>query len=314
MADAERPAPQIIEEHGDFPRQIVLEKEEEVIGRSSDCSICVRSVLVSRRHAIFKRLTDSRQWSVSDAGSMNGVYVNGQRVDLSNPRVLERDDVVSLGPPQRSNLVFRYATSDPRQDALALLGHRSKNERAFLVLIGNRAAGFAKNTTSAIVEQPVASATEGNSPSNELVVDRENNNSGVADGPHTSAAIHGGRHTGSSKKIRLSQGDSNNVVRRVETIMENELTCVICSELFIDAVMLQCGHTFCAYCIQNWRKQRNCCPFCQVKISSVTRSFVVDNVIEELVCFNPELKKFRKQLVRSRLRDVTGRGEEDVCL
>ncbi|KAM7283287.1 RING finger protein 141-like [Ixodes scapularis] len=312
MAGAERPAPLIIEEHGDFPRQIVLEREEEVMGRSRDCSICVRSVLVSRRHAIFKRLTDTRQWSVSDAGSKNGVYVNGQRVDLSNPRVLERNDVVSLGPLQKRHFVFLYTTTDPRQDALALLSHRSKNERAFLVLIVNRGANFAENTASAIVEQPVASATEGNSSSNELVVDRENNNSGVADGPQTSTAIHGGRHTGSSKNIRLSQWDSNNVVRRVETIMENEMTCIICSELFVDAVMLQCGHTFCAYCIQNWRKQRDCCPFCQVKISSVTRSFVVDNVIEELVCFNPELEKSRKQLVRSRLLDVTGRGEEDM--
>ncbi|CAN8005389.1 unnamed protein product [Ixodes hexagonus] len=313
MADAEGPDPQVIDENGDFPRRIVLEKEEEVIGRSSDCSICVRSVLVSRRHAIFKRLTDA--WYVRDAGSMNGVYVNGQRVELSNPRALQRDDVVSLGPPQRSNLVFQYSTTDPRQDAVAALGHRSKSGRAYLVLIGNRAAGFAKNASSAIVEQPVA---EGNTPSDEpaVTVDRDNNNVAVVvtDEPHTSAATTHGRHVGSSKKIRLSQGDSNNVVRRVETIMENELTCVICSELFVDAAMLQCGHTFCSFCIQNWRRQKNCCPFCQAKITSVTRSFVVDNVIEELVCFNPELKKFRKQLVRSRLRDVTGRGEEDVCL
>lgn len=321
MAGSNKPEPQIIYEIGNLPSQIVLDRDEEVIGRSSDCSICVRSVMVSRRHAVFRRDRATESWTVSDDCSMNGVYVNSQRVDPSQPQVLRAEDIVSLGPPQRTNLVFRFVTDDPN---CSVQGQRSIGGRAFLVMLGNR--GSLKQCPA-----PKQTPTNDASPSADVMAvadtqestsDRDNNNLSASQEPSRSASTTaaGSSRTGNpsgacSKKLRLSAGD--NVVRRVETIMENELTCVICSELFVDATMLQCGHTFCSYCIVNWSKQKNCCPFCQEGITSATRSFVVDNIVEELVCFNPELKRFREELVRSRLGGASNRLEskdEDVCL
>lgn len=308
MAALGKPESQVIDLSGPLPGRLVLERDEEVVGRSSDCSICVRSVMVSRRHAVFSR-DASGLWRVADDSSMNGVYVNGSRVEPERPLVLRQDDVISLGPPQRTNLVFRFVTDDPRHrggDA----GQRPKDAassrpRAFLLMTGGGANQLPKELDSSgkvVVSHRAANAADESETCPVAASDRDNNNVFVQPGVSPSGFAAAGRgdvFSKHSKKIRLSAGDS--VVRRVESIMENELTCAICSELFVDAAMLQCGHTFCSYCIHNWRKQKNVCPFCLATISSVTRSFVVDNIIDELICFNPELKRFRETLAHSRL-------------
>lgn len=49
------------------------------IGRSPDSEIFLDDVTVSRRHAEIRR--GAQGWSVRDAGSLNGTYVNRRRVD-----------------------------------------------------------------------------------------------------------------------------------------------------------------------------------------------------------------------------------------
>ena len=48
------------------------------IGRQDDCEVCVKDEYVSRYHAEVSYQED--QWVVTDLGSANGVFVNGQRV------------------------------------------------------------------------------------------------------------------------------------------------------------------------------------------------------------------------------------------
>ena len=64
-----------------------------VIGRdSSQCDFAVPDGMVSRRHClIFSR---DGEIIVEDAGSTNGTYVNGKRVERCN---IERGDVVRVG-------------------------------------------------------------------------------------------------------------------------------------------------------------------------------------------------------------------------
>lgn len=317
MAAPAKPGSQVIDVNGPLPARLVLEKDVEVVGRSSDCSICVRSVMVSRRHAVFSRDL-SGLWKVADDSSMNGVYVNSQRVDPERPQTLRPDDVISLGPPQRTNLVFRFVTDEVATTQRGA-GQRSTDvrPRAFLFMVSGGVSHQPMETDGAgkfgVPRQRGRAADDSESEgSPAFTSDRANNNLALETGPPTpngcAATAAGPSYScaKNTKKIRLSTGDS--VVRRVESIMENELTCAICSELFVDAAMLQCGHTFCSYCIQNWQKQKNSCPFCLVTISSVTRSFVVDNIIDELVDFNPELKQFRANIARSRVAASSHRG------
>lgn len=64
---------------------------------------------------------------------------------------------------------------------------------------------------------------------------------------------------------------------------EDHLLCSICTELFIKAVTLNCSHTFCKYCIYQWKEKKSQCPICRVKIKIMLPIMVLDNYIESLL-------------------------------
>lgn len=62
------------------------------IGRSSDSGIFLDDVTVSRKHAVVEFIDNA--WTLSDAGSLNGTYVNKHRV---NNAALINGDEVQIG-------------------------------------------------------------------------------------------------------------------------------------------------------------------------------------------------------------------------
>jgi hypothetical protein len=74
-----------------------------VVGRSSNCHIVLDDGLVSRRHAQF--LVNAKIASVEDFGSVNGVYVNGERI--AGQRALRDGDRVQIG---KQDFTLRSAT------------------------------------------------------------------------------------------------------------------------------------------------------------------------------------------------------------
>jgi pSer/pThr/pTyr-binding forkhead associated (FHA) protein len=67
-------------------------------GRHPESEIFLDDVTVSRRHAVFTR--DGSEFSVADAGSLNGTYVNRDRIDKV---ILKDSDEVQIG---KYRLVF----------------------------------------------------------------------------------------------------------------------------------------------------------------------------------------------------------------
>ena len=70
----------------------VLGEGDTLAGRGADSAIFLGDVTVSRSHAKF--FVDADGLRVEDLGSMNGIYVNGERLDLSQ---LEPNDEVIIG-------------------------------------------------------------------------------------------------------------------------------------------------------------------------------------------------------------------------
>ena len=52
-------------------------------------------------------------------------------------------------------------------------------------------------------------------------------------------------------------------------LAETQLQCAVCSELFVEAVSVNCGHTFCHYCIYQWKKKKANCPVCRADIKQI---------------------------------------------
>ncbi|XP_038214993.1 E3 ubiquitin-protein ligase RNF8-like isoform X2 [Zerene cesonia] len=97
---------------------------------------------------------------------------------------------------------------------------------------------------------------------------------------------------GSSKQVTLTE---------VGEIMESELQCSICAELFVSATTLSCSHTFCKYCITTWKKKKKDCPICRAPITSECRSLVLDSFIDKMVQnLTDEMKKKRQDMLKNR--------------
>src|SRR6185369_847857 len=82
----------IIRQKGCEP-QVIFDKVQVTIGRSSRNDICIGDRFASRFHAELKREGD--QVFLSDACSANGTYLNGQRV--SAPMSLRPGDLIRIG-------------------------------------------------------------------------------------------------------------------------------------------------------------------------------------------------------------------------
>ncbi|UDY25245.1 FHA domain-containing protein [Nocardioides sp. Kera G14] len=78
--------------------RFLLDKPTVQAGRHPDSDIFLDDVTVSRRHAEFAR--DGESWGVKDAGSLNGTYVNRDRIDHVT---LKDGDEVQIG---KFRLVF----------------------------------------------------------------------------------------------------------------------------------------------------------------------------------------------------------------
>jgi pSer/pThr/pTyr-binding forkhead associated (FHA) protein len=59
-------------------REIAITKEDFLIGRGSDCDLRLRHSAISRHHCQLRFRAD--EVTLSDLGSANGTFVNGQRV------------------------------------------------------------------------------------------------------------------------------------------------------------------------------------------------------------------------------------------
>lgn len=76
----------------------LLDEDEVTAGRDVHADILLDDSTVSRAHAVFRR--SGNQFSIVDAGSLNGTYVNRQRVDQA---VLNNGDEIMIG---KFRLVF----------------------------------------------------------------------------------------------------------------------------------------------------------------------------------------------------------------
>lgn len=85
----------LIQKKGPEPnRDFQLEKEYITIGRGKANDIVIDDPEVSRNHASLTRHESG--WMIEDLGSVNGVWINGQRI--SEPTILRPGDQVSFGP------------------------------------------------------------------------------------------------------------------------------------------------------------------------------------------------------------------------
>ena len=74
-------------------QQVPITHWENVIGRSKNCDVTIDFPTVSRNHAVLTRYDDG-SWTITDAGSKEGTWVNGRRVQIC---ALTAKEKISIG-------------------------------------------------------------------------------------------------------------------------------------------------------------------------------------------------------------------------
>ena len=74
-------------------RRLPITHWESVIGRNKRSDVVIDMPAISRNHAVLTRYDDG-SWTIADANSKGGVYVNGERVSIA---ALEPEDIIDIG-------------------------------------------------------------------------------------------------------------------------------------------------------------------------------------------------------------------------
>uniref|UniRef100_A0A2I4BWS5 Nuclear factor 7, brain-like n=1 Tax=Austrofundulus limnaeus TaxID=52670 RepID=A0A2I4BWS5_AUSLI len=69
--------------------------------------------------------------------------------------------------------------------------------------------------------------------------------------------------------------------------LQDDLSCIICHDIFKDPVLLPCSHSFCKVCLQNWfqDKRRKLCPVCRREVpeSDPPLNLALKNLCEDFL-------------------------------
>ena len=98
------------------------------------------------------------------------------------------------------------------------------------------------------------------------------------------------------KLKRIDKGfDEMDSIAKQSVKWHDHLKCKKCNLLFISPMTLNCGHTFCQFCLNQHKKAKNgnSCPDCKTVITTQTTSIVIENVVKEILGEMP--KSFLKK-------------------
>lgn len=126
MTEAELPPARLVALTDDVaPAEFLLTGDEHTVGRAAGCDLVVRRQTVSRIHARIVR--DGPRYTLRDAGSANGTFVNGQH--LVGDHTLGHGDTISLGA---SGELLRFVDPDPTLVPASRLRFDERTQNFFL--------------------------------------------------------------------------------------------------------------------------------------------------------------------------------------
>jgi len=91
-----------------------------VLGRTQDNQIVVNDVKASSHHAELR--STGQDYIITDLGSTNGTFVNGQPLDRAMPRILHTGDTIRIG-----DTTYTFEVRNSQQPAVGMYGGQGTN-------------------------------------------------------------------------------------------------------------------------------------------------------------------------------------------
>lgn len=194
--------------------------------------------------------------------SVNGTLLNNILIGKNNRKNLEHGDLISLA----NNIQFKFELTEalPEDDDFIAV--------AEAVMDTVDLAESVINPVNSVM-YPVNNNIN---PVNNVINPVNDNVNSVNNGI---SSVNSGMNPVSNLETSSSNGYEASSTSKLE---EDDLTCSVCAELFIDAVTLVCSHTFCEFCINQWRKSNDLCPICRTRIKGQFPTLIVNNLVEKV--------------------------------
>lgn len=98
----------------------------------------------------------------------------------------------------------------------------------------------------------------------------------------------------------------------VQDILETDLSCAICQDVYINPLILNCSHSFCKFCVFRWLSRKTGCPQCRLLVQFQAENLALRNVIVKLLLkTSPQFQKNRTNSVNQRLKDEEELEKDD---
>ncbi|XP_065224870.1 E3 ubiquitin-protein ligase rnf8-A-like [Planococcus citri] len=77
--------------------------------------------------------------------------------------------------------------------------------------------------------------------------------------------------------------EDSKTVANFKTLMETELQCCICFDIYKHPCVTECEHIFCDKCLETWKNQNRTCPVCRTVLTRSEKKLIrLDNFIEKV--------------------------------
>mgnify|MGYP001012846287 CR=1 FL=1 len=100
--------------------------------------------------------------------------------------------------------------------------------------------------------------------------------------------------------------------KEIQDILEYDLSCAICQDVYINPLILNCSHTFCKFCVYRWLSKKTGCPQCRITVCFQAENLALRNIINRLVQkASSQFQLNRTNCVNQRLKDEEEQEKEE---
>lgn len=110
----------------------------------------------------------------------------------------------------------------------------------------------------------------------------------------------------------LTEEKLNEIIHKdAQDVLETELRCAICQDIYINPMILNCSHSFCRFCVRRWLSRKTVCPECRVSVSFQAENLALRNIVNKMVQkSSPQFQSSRTTSVNQRLKDEEAQKKE----
>ncbi|GFV63370.1 hypothetical protein TNCV_3286121 [Trichonephila clavipes] len=105
----------------------------------------------------------------------------------------------------------------------------------------------------------------------------------------------------SKSPLSLREAQRIKIDKYMKQLLERDFSCVICLDILIKPLQLNCSHSFCRRCIHKWKIRQNLCPICREAITAETENDSLEYFISSVAeLLGEDFMKEREEALNDR--------------